>query len=144
MFSMKTLVRFVLVLFILLNYKSALANGNLYVFESAAKVTGYMRIGFVEIIDSQADVALYTLKYSNGKIFSVKGPKKRHLHPYSISSDGNVYIEGLGLIGYSYENYISKEKFYHDELYNMISPNFVTISNYKKLEAIKTLLKGTP
>lgn len=114
----------------------------IYIYEYSIKKPGEAYVGFITINDSLIvhDVC-FTINFSNGRIKNVTKEEriKTKGHDYYIKEDGNIFIEGFGLLSYSSENFNTRNKLIPDNIYKMISPDFFNMTNKERLNLLCNL-----
>lgn len=141
---MKTLI---LILFMTVSYCSKNNNvhvveGETYIYEYAVKKPGQAYIGFIVLKDSLIvqDIC-FTINFSEGKIKDVTKAEriKSNTRKYSKKENGNIYVGSL--LCYSSEGFINRRKLIPDDIYKMISPDFLNMTNRERLKMLDSLVK---
>ncbi|HOU97504.1 MAG TPA: hypothetical protein PLP65_01530 [Bacteroidales bacterium] len=141
---MKTLI---LILFMTVSYCSKVNNvqvveGETYIYEYAIKKPGQAYVGFIILKDSLIvqDIC-FTINFSDGKIKDVTKAEgiKSNTCKYSKKENGNIYVGSL--LCYTSENFTSRRKLIPDDIYKMISPDFLNMTNKERLKMLDSLVK---
>ena len=66
---------------------------------------------------------------------------KTNAHKYIKKEDGNIFVEGLRLLCYSSINFEKRNKLIPDDIYKMISPDFIDITNKERIKVLENLSK---
>lgn len=141
---MKTLI---LILFMTVSYCSKdnnvqVVEGETYIYEYAIKKPGQAYIGFIVLKDSLIvqDIC-FTINFSDGKIRDVTKAEriKSNTRKYSTKENGNIYVGSL--LCFTNKNFISKNRLIPDDIYKMISLDFLSMTNKERLKMLDSLIK---
>jgi len=120
----------------------SIKDGDTYIYEYAIKKPGQAYVGFIVLSDSLIvqDIC-FTINFSDGKIKNVTKAEgiKSNTRKYSKKENGNVYVGSL--LCYTSESFISRRKLITDDIYKMISPDFLNITNKERLKMLDSLVK---
>ncbi len=113
---------------------------NIYIFEYPGKIYGQTIIGFFQTNDTFAEQIFFKITFTNEKIITVKKEIDNTKYKYLKKQDGNLYIDGLNLI--CFEEKIFKNKMINTiNFYNLLSKDFLDISNKDRLNILEQLSK---
>jgi len=141
---MKTLI---LILFMAGSYCNKdnniqVVEGKTYIYEYAIKKPGQAYVGFITLDNSLIvqDIC-FTINFSDGKIKDVTKAEriKSNTRKYSKKENGNIYIGSL--LCYTSENFTCRNKLISDDIYKMISSDFLNVSNKDRLKMLDSFVK---
>jgi hypothetical protein len=143
---MKTLI---LILFMMApccnkDNNSCIKDGETYIYEYSIKVPGQANVGFVITDDTSViqniDFKIYFSKGKVEKVLKYDGLKGGKYH-YSQKENGNIFIEELNKLCYTSEDFISRNKLVSDDIYKLISSDFLNMTNKERLKMLDSLVK---
>ena len=114
--------------------QTPITDGDIYIYEFAIKRPGRANLGFI-IVDSNSyqDIS-FDVYFSKGKINKVN----RTISP--VYSDDNI-ADRLGNFYYSSDDFVKKYRLIPDNIYKMISPSFLEMTNKERLKILNKLSK---
>jgi hypothetical protein len=126
------------------NDNISINDGGIYIYEYSIKKPGQANVGFIITNDTSVvqkiDFKIYFSKGEVEKVLKDDNIKGNKYH-YSQKENGNIFIEELNKICYSCENFISRNKLISDDIYEMISQNFLTMTNQERFKVLDSLVK---
>lgn len=116
----------------------------IYIYEFAVKKPGHAYVGFIITNDTLAIQRIgYEIFFSKRGIVKVdRGVYKGFIpHKFMEKNDGNIFVEGFRLLCFSSGNFKDRNKLIPDDIYKMISPDFLNITNEERCEILESLSK---
>lgn len=122
--------------------QTPIVEGNVYIYEYAIKKPNQAHIGFI-IINNDLIVQdiCFTANFSKGKLKNVfrMDVAITNTRQYSKKEDGTILIEKNGFLCYDSESFINRKKRISDNIYKMISPSFLEMTNKERLKILDEL-----
>jgi hypothetical protein len=114
------------------SFQMSIIDGNVYMYEYAIKRPGRANFGFIIVEGNSCQDISFDIHYSKGKINSVK---------QTVSSVclSNSITKKLGSFYYDSDGFAKKNRLIPDNIYKIISPSFLEVTNKERLEILKSL-----
>lgn len=124
--------------------QATIVDGDVYIYEYALKKPDQAHIGFIIINNDLIVQDIYfTVNFSKEQVKNVCRRDKAITNTvqYSKREDGNILIDRNKFLCYDSENFISRQKLISDNIYKMIYPSFLKMTNKERLKMLNDLSK---
>jgi hypothetical protein len=138
---MKTFIFAVIILLLSLNSNAQnLPNETIFIKEYSPKISGEFIFIFIKITDKNPIPIHFTVYFKNKKIYSCKMTSPNYKIKFTKQNDGNIFVESINKgIYFSNDNFKIEKKAYTNDIYKLIAPNFLDITNQERYELLEDL-----
>lgn len=112
--------------------QTPIVDDNVYIYEFAIKKPGRTNFGFIIIDGNMYQDISFDIHFSEGKINKIK----KAVTPFYPK---NNIIKKIGSSYLSSEDFVRKRRFIPDNIYKMISPSFLEVTNKERLQILNEL-----